>query len=50
MCFFCNKKGHYKSDCPDRLAWEKMKKNGLKNDIVAVLEKDNDDSDGVGFF
>ena len=50
MCFFCDKKGHYKSDCPDRLAWEKVKKNGLKDDTVTVLEEDNDDSDGVGFF
>ena len=26
LCFFCNRKGHYKSDCPERKAWEKSKK------------------------
>ena len=51
ICFFCNKKGHYKSDCPDRLAWEKAKKkNGLKDHTVTFLDEDNEDSDGVGFF
>ncbi|KAI0649505.1 hypothetical protein C8Q79DRAFT_904275 [Trametes meyenii] len=24
-CFFCEKIGHYKSDCPDRAAWEAFK-------------------------
>jgi hypothetical protein len=51
ICFFCNKKGHYKSDCPDRLAWEKAKKkNGSKEYTAAVLVEDEeyfDDSDGV---
>ena len=28
LCFFCDKKGHYKSDCPERKAWEKSKKTG----------------------
>ena len=51
ICFFCDKKGHYKSDCPDRLAWEKAKKkNGLKDHTVAFLDEDDEDSDGVGFF
>ena len=25
LCFFCDAKGHYKSDCPERKAWEKSK-------------------------
>jgi gag-polypeptide of LTR copia-type/Zinc knuckle len=25
LCFFCDAKGHYKSDCPERKAWEKLK-------------------------
>ena len=51
ICFFCDKKGHYKSDCPNRLAWEKVKKkNGLKDHIVAFLDENNEDSDGVRFF
>ena len=24
-CFFCDKMGHYRSECPDRAAWEAMK-------------------------
>ncbi len=24
-CYFCNKVGHYRSECPDRLAWETSK-------------------------
>ncbi|EIW62481.1 uncharacterized protein TRAVEDRAFT_93821, partial [Trametes versicolor FP-101664 SS1] len=24
-CFFCDKQGHYKSECPDRAAWEASK-------------------------
>jgi Zinc knuckle len=25
LCFFCDAKGHYKSDCPEQKAWEKSK-------------------------
>jgi hypothetical protein len=25
LCFFCDAKGHYKSDCPEWKAWEKSK-------------------------
>jgi len=50
VCFFCDKKGHYKSDCPDRLAWEKAKtKKGSKEYTAVVFEEDFDE-DGVGFF
>lgn len=27
-CFFCTKKGHFRSDCPDRKAWEKSRGEG----------------------
>jgi hypothetical protein len=30
-CFFCDKKGHFKSNCPEKQAWEKLKK--LKDNV-----------------
>ena len=30
LCFFCDAKGHYKSDCPERKAWEKSKSKSKK--------------------
>ena len=52
VCFFCDKKGHYKSDCPDRLAWESSKKKGSKDYAAAVFNEDEEDydEDGVGYF
>jgi hypothetical protein len=56
VCFFCDKKGHYKSDCPERLAWENSKvKKGTKGNIAAAFEEDEDvfvedDSDEEGGF
>ena len=57
VCFFCDKKGHYKSDCPDRLAWEQAKvknepKKGSKVYAATVFDEDKEDfdEDGVGFF
>ena len=37
-CFFCTKKGHFHSDCPDRKAWEKSKASG--DEHVAYAESD----------
>jgi hypothetical protein len=42
-CFFCDKKGHYKSDCPERLAWEKAK--GKNTETAAAVFSSNDDED-----
>ncbi|KAE9407200.1 hypothetical protein BT96DRAFT_809726 [Gymnopus androsaceus JB14] len=37
-CFFCTKKGHFRSNCPDRKAWEKSKASGDAH--VAYAESD----------
>jgi hypothetical protein len=44
VCFFCDKKGHYKSDCPERLAWEKTKGKNAET-AAAVSTSDDEDSD-----
>lgn len=44
-CYFCDAKGHYKSECPERLAWERKKKSGKKSEeamMVASLDSDSD--------
>ncbi|KAL6304696.1 hypothetical protein BKA93DRAFT_732599, partial [Sparassis latifolia] len=32
LCYFCDQKGHFKSECPERASWEAMKveKAGIK--------------------
>jgi len=57
VCFFCDKKGHYKSDCPERLAWEgaKAKKGTKGHGVAAAFEEDEDldedlDEEEGGFF
>ena len=48
VCYFCDKKGHYKSECPQRKEWEKSKIK--KYEVAAVtLESDSDD-EYVGAF
>lgn len=42
-CFFCDKKGHFKSNCEEKKAWEE-RKNG-KDTAAVVLEDDDDDDD-----
>jgi hypothetical protein len=42
-CYFCDKKGHFKSDCPERARWEESK----KKETAAAVEYDSDDYDGV---
>ena len=42
-CHFCNGKGHYKSDCPERKAWEKSKKLN-KETTAAAWEYSDDES------
>jgi len=45
-CYFCDKKGHFKSDCPDRLRWEQSKKNSTETAAAAEYDSDSD-YDGV---
>ncbi|KAF7370043.1 CCHC-type domain-containing protein [Mycena sanguinolenta] len=42
-CFFCDKKGHFKSNCPEKTAWEAAKRR-KKSDTAAMVE--DADSDG----
>jgi hypothetical protein len=44
-CYFCDKKGHFKSDCPERLHWEQSKKKATET--AAAVDYDSDDYDGV---
>jgi gag-polypeptide of LTR copia-type/Domain of unknown function (DUF4219)/Zinc knuckle len=41
-CYFCDKKGHYKSECPERLAWEKSK--GHEEVAAGVEDYSEDDA------
>lgn len=45
-CFFCDKKGHFKSNCPDKLAWESAKRKKKIGTAAMAVELDSD-SDGV---
>jgi hypothetical protein len=45
-CYFCDKKGHYKSECPERLAWEKSK----GHEMAAGVEEDDSEDDEFGVF
>ena len=49
-CFFCDGKGHFKSECPEKRAWEKLKKK-LKNkvDTAVAVFCDSDFEDDVMF-
>ncbi|KAJ8456016.1 hypothetical protein ONZ45_g18834 [Pleurotus djamor] len=57
-CFFCQERGHYRSECPDRLAWERMKERSreskgkkVKELVAALVEPGLDsDSEDQGFF
>ena len=39
-CFFCDKKGHFKSDCPKRKRWEELKRQ--KPEIAATTWLDDE--------
>jgi len=45
-CYFCDKKGHFKSECPERLRWEELKRKN-PTETAAAVEYDSDDYDGV---
>lgn len=48
-CYFCDAKGHYKSECPERLAWERKKKSGKKSEAMMVAGLDSDSDDEAAF-
>ena len=39
-CFVCDGKGHYKSECPEKIQWEKVKKN-----FAGCVEECSDNKD-----
>jgi hypothetical protein len=46
VCYFCDEKGHYKSECPARREWEKAKAKKTKGVAAAAWETDSEsDSD-----
>lgn len=45
-CYFCDKKGHFKSECPERLRWEESKKKSTETAAAAEYDSDSD-YDGV---
>ncbi|KAJ7032724.1 hypothetical protein C8F04DRAFT_1261573 [Mycena alexandri] len=47
-CYFCDKPGHLKPDCPERLKWEQSKKMSTTTTAAAAAEYDSDSGyDGV---
>lgn len=47
-CFFCDGKGHYKSECPERKEWENLKMKKAKG--VAAFAEESSDDESTGFF
>jgi Zinc knuckle. len=43
-CYFCDARGHYKSDCPEKKKWE-MKKKKNEEHSAAVFESSDSDED-----
>lgn len=46
-CYFCDQKGHYKSECPEKRTWENAKK---KKSGSAAMAFESSDSEGDGVF
>jgi gag-polypeptide of LTR copia-type/Domain of unknown function (DUF4219)/Zinc knuckle len=48
ICYFCDEKGHYKSECPVRREWEKAKVKKIKGVAAAAWDSELDsDSEAV---
>jgi hypothetical protein len=47
-CFFCDKRGHFKSDCPEKAAWEAAKRKKIVGTAAMAAEVECDsDSEGA---
>jgi hypothetical protein len=44
ICFFCDAKGHYKSDCPEKKAWEKSKAKKTMGTAAGAWESSDDEA------
>jgi hypothetical protein len=44
-CFFCDGKGHFKSECPERAEWMKRKKKERNHAHLAMMMESDSDSD-----
>jgi hypothetical protein len=42
ICYFCDEKGHYKSECPARREWEKAKAKKIKGVAAAAWDSESD--------
>ena len=51
ICYFCDEKGHYKSECPARREWEKAKVKKIKGVVAAAWDSESDlDIESTGAF
>jgi gag-polypeptide of LTR copia-type/Zinc knuckle len=51
ICYFCDEKGHYKSECPARREWEKAKAKKIKGVAAAAWDSESDsDFESTGAF
>ena len=42
-CYFCNVKGHKKSECPEKLKWKKWNKK-----TATIVGEDSDNNESLG--